>query len=398
MLFASGDGRISLFGIRFSGYQMTTPAVGHFDVDEAVLHDRDGDISDSFVVASAQSHIDGLAEWTGFTAVTEDVGTNEAHLIQQVVATVKTADSFSWRQGDAEMTLTTHWEGDHSRPGIHVDEWVVLDSKFPEARPFSAHITEHRKLVSLLTLVFGTGISFRKHQIRDELFRVRNLDGELIGAPPLVEVIARQTIRDYSEQIPARSDLKQSGIVFLQQLKGEGLSQWAEGFGKWGRVINPTVGVLKRPDAYAEDVVMSTNLSLEAAGHLLPPADDEESTYFRGRPTTATFVYRCIASVGMNFSPISHSRQGMARAVANNYNGIKHFDRGAFPDFVQTRLIGKLSTLIVRLIATNLIEPTNEVVRDYVSGWRFRQLMEEFKLNDLYVDERGNCYVPQTQQ
>jgi len=399
MTFHSDRGSVSLFRCsiaqtaRHWGGGRTASAT--ISAREAVVGVRRGSLDDPLLVRSLRSYADGLSEWTGFRASDSEPTLNEHGRVRSITATVETVEEFSWTQGDARMTLTTHWAGQSGRPGIHVDEWVTLTSDFGESRSVEDHLAKHRKVRSLLVLIFGRGLYFRKHEVKDEAFAPESpADGEpQLSLLDWQHLVARSTVREHSSPTPDSNLLRRDGLVGLSDVEASGLERWAQLPDQWKRVIDPTVGLLMRERPTVEDVVISTNLSLEAAGHLLPPAPNEEETYAsKTRPTTATWVLRCLARTGMNFSAFADSTVGLARAVANNYNGIKHFDRGELPDLVWTWLIGQVSLLTVRVVALRELETDSALLSDFAASELARDLGGDFEREQLRIGKDGQFH------
>ncbi|WP_348788455.1 hypothetical protein [Leifsonia sp. NPDC080035] len=390
LIFETLGGRVSLYGNRSTGWTSGNISQGRFRPDEAVLGDRMGDLQEPLTVTEVKSTLDGLSEWTGFKAIKQETHVDEQSRVKRITAEVESVDEFTWQQGDAKMTITTHWHGDGKRNGLHIDEWVVLTTEFPTSRPFINHLMEQRKVRSLLTLMLGAGIAWRKHEVRDERFAVVMPDGSLL--PLFYEVISRRTVRDYALPVPDHTALRRDGVAYLPQLQPAALTRWAALYEEWSRVIDPTVGVLSRSGAFAEDIVISTNLSLEAGGHLLPASKDEEALY-GSKKSTSRHIFRCLESLGLDWSEAADSLWGLAEAIADNYNTIKHYDRGEMPPTQETYVIGRLSLVVVRLLALNLLDETGQLVKAYGESWQFQRLLRYFADSNLHIDWKGD-FVP----
>lgn len=354
-------------------------------VQEAVMGVREIDHARAFAIGELRSQIDGLQEWTRFRASSTETSVDDAG-VRRLVITVAAVDEFTWQQGDALMRISNDWRHTDGPDGMEFEESVVLTSTFTNSRPFQDHYAEQRKVVALLTLMLGVGIRFRRHEVKDSRFPT-----EVMGTPHFEfhELLSSRTIQDYTIPKPDPAQMRIRGIAYLQQLKPEDLVRWAENYEAWRRVIDPTVGVLSRSGLFVEDVVISTNLSLESAGHILPHADGEEDTFSSAaRPTSATFVYRAVQSLDLDWAAIADTPIGLARAVATNYNTIKHHDRGAMPPAQETHLIGELSLIIVRLLALNVLDPTGQRTKDatHARGG----VIARFQQSKLRIDDSGN--------
>lgn len=69
---------------------------------------------------------------------------------------------------------------------------------------------------------------------------------------------------------------------------------------------------------------------------------------------TATYAYRCLHELGLDWPARIATITELARAIANNYNNLKHADRGDFPDQTATYLMCEVNRLLVRTLALRL--------------------------------------------
>jgi hypothetical protein len=391
LLVESKDLRMSLFGLRYHGHSHslgTGTALGLIDVEEAVMEPRDGNLQDPLLIEKVKSEIDGLIEWSRLSSVSYTYSSTGQgmDLRNTITYTVKSADGLSWTQGDATLTISTSWQGNNEQ-GIRVDDRGVLTSKFREPRPFRDHLAEQRKFVAFLSVIFGAPISFRNHQIQDSRFTSQSIDGTVHGYP-YVELISRQTVREYATEKPSKADLR-FPLIHMPSLSSETLTKWGENYDSWARFLLPVVGVLRVRNLVVENVAINAAMSLEAFGKgIVTSAEGEEETYRYDRPTTATYIYRGIKALGLNWDSIAASDVGLARAIAKNYNSIKHPGNQDFPDAFHTSTLAQISMGVVRLNALKLVASEEEYSNADVSE-AFRQPMELFKLNDRFIDAEG---------
>jgi hypothetical protein len=393
LLFVAKDCNISLFGCNYSGHSMNFGhgfSMGIIAPDEIVLKDRDGDLSDDLTFEQCKSEVDGLYEWTPMRAVKHESTLDENRRIKKVTVTAESDEGLSWDQGDAKMALIVDWATSNTEAGkFQIFERVNLVSRFLDPRQFGDHLAEQRKILSLLTLLFGRGVRFRRHRVQDSRFTEKTLNGTVVGRESFYDLISRRTVRDFSQPKPTEKELGRP-IADMAQVGVEGLIRWNEHYESWRRVIEPTVSALSLPGAVLENTVVNASMSLEAAGNLLGYFSGEEVTRNSSRPTMATFAFRALASLNLDWCDISASAVGLARAIANNYNTIKHYDRGQFPDAAQTYVISRVATMIVRLLAVNLIDPSGQLIREYADISLFTELKTTFKQLELYIEDTGD--------
>lgn len=367
LVFSSGSHRLSLFNLRWGGHSESGNVnLGVLYAEEAVVGTRTGAATDDLVLEELQTQMDALYEWTAFRAAKYETITDDDDFVRRIEASVETVDELSWRQGDATMLLTTRWRTENERPGLHVDEWTVLRSVFDEPRVVEDHLREHVKVRLLLSILYGAEVSFRRHDVIDERFHPRTMGGEIYSRSGQ-QLFTTRTFRE-SVRPPMTETVLRKGIAHLPQVGKEGLELWGEKFDQWKRFIHPAAGILSRERAFLEDRVVSLSMSLEAAGQLLGKPDGEEATYKRGRSpeTMATYVFRCVASLSVDWARAADSQVGIARAVSNNYRNIKHFDTGDdFPDGDETFLVSQVAAVVVRLLVGNLIVPDGSLAQNW---------------------------------
>lgn len=388
--FMTDCGRFTLYGCRTSGSSLNFGGQGVSSVQvtprELVFKDRDGDFEDALEVMELRSHIDGLTEWTNMGATTYSLVQDDNNRVQKINVEVESKEPLIWTHGDVTFELSTDWRTDQEEPGFRIREWVCLTTRFQTSRPCSEHIEEQRKMVALLTLMFGAPVVFRRHEIRDARFNAKVLSGKVVGVP-FYEMVSEDTVADYWRPRPAES-LKHP-LALLADVGVEGLNSWMATFDEWQRVIHPGAGTLRRPESYVEDHIVNGSVSLEAAGHLIGEVDGERASWYRGRPTTATFVFRALATVNLDWSDVADSPMALAKAIAGNYNDVKHAKRGPMPPSEHTYIAGKVALLVVRLLALRLMNPTMTLIEAFGEDWQFRQFKQQITGMNVFIHGDG---------
>jgi len=396
MLLYAPEGAISLFDVAWGGHSENwggvRTSVGTLRPSEAVLGRREGPLEDPLLMAQMHSRIDGLNEWTRLSSVSHESETDENNHIQAVTYKLRSPESVEWQQGEARLTLRGGWTiaDDYNavRHQTRIEDTVTVVSEFDEPRSFWDHFVEQRKVATLLVFLYGRPISFREHRLRDDRFAARMNNGRIYDHPRY-EIISRHTIRDRTVPVPTRKELGRP-IAHLGQITGEGLHAWSNAYEPWSRFILPSMSVVGRTSPYIEDLVVSTSMGLEAAGGILGEQGGEGPTLNRrGNPTTSTYVYRVLHHLALNWGEVG-SEIGLARAVANNYNDVKHADRGDFPDNDATFLVSRVNRLVVRLLALTLTGRGDELLEPYRTGGEMWSIKEDFRLNHLGVNEDGS--------
>lgn len=389
LVFVTAGHKFTLSGIRWAGYRENgNVSLGTLSAHHLVGGDQSAHAQDGLAVTGLQSHMDALQHWTAFTAATYESITDEHGFVERLEATVETTEDVTWTQGDAEMRLTSTWQTNNSLPGFHVNEWAVLQSTFASPRPVDDHMHEHEKIRRLLVVLYGADIPFRRHEIQDERYYPRTGDGHVYSRSGR-SLYASRTFRERSRP-PVEKGTFQKCVGRLASIGSEGLARWGSEFETWKRVIHPAAAIFGRERAMLEDRVISLSMCLEAAGQILGQKDGEEATYKAGkRPETmATYVYRCLSSLDVSWSDVADSNVGIARAVANNYRQIKHYDASDdFPDGEETFLVSQVAAATVRLLIANIVVPSGELAQNWQSV--VGDALQWFESYELRIDASG---------
>lgn len=118
----------------------------------------------------------------------------------------------------------------------------------------------------------------------------------------------------------------------------------------------------------------------------------------QGRPTTATFVFRCLTTVNLDWSEIAATPLALAKAIAWNFNDVKHAKRGPMPPLEHTYVAGKVALLVVRRLALKLMDPTMTLVKAYGDDWKFTEFKRQIAEMNIYINEEGEFGRRPTEQ
>ncbi len=363
--------------------------MGYISPSVIVLRDRDGMHEAPLTVQELRSDLDGMAEWAQLSSVKQTTQKDELGRIERLHLELAASEGLGWSQGGAEMKIITNWSVGPSGRIRTVKDDVSLISKFPTPQPVDVHLKEHRKVASFLSLVFGCSINFRDHSVRDPLFTEKTMGGRIVNAP-FCQLFSQRTIKEYGLDRPQTSRL-QRPIVSCEQIGDEGLKLWSSRYEEWQRFILPAVSAVNRGAVILENVVVNAAMSMEAAGSLIGVVPGEEKTYGgNGKPNTTTFMYRCLIHSGWKWDAVCEDVPGLAKAMATNYNTIKHFDRGGFPDPKETSIVSSVALLVIRSLAVSLttVDRTiDNLIGD--SHHDFEMLTEEVDSYGIRVTSAG---------
>lgn len=395
VLLTSG-GAIGLFENRWRSYAEpygnNVASVGRFCPDYTVLGFMPERQLDDLKVNEVNSWIDGLNHWSPVSALCEKPIVDERGLAQSLEIKTESTSIMCWRGENVMMELRTTWEGKSRHDGyshrLSVDGNVSLVSKtLSGLAEIHKHVAEHRKFQHFMIFNFGCQLSFRRHCFRHDRFAMRSLDGSRAAHSSLVEFLSSETIRERRFDIPATRKLMHP-IAELEEIGVEGLEAWSLNYDEWERFILPSVNVLGRKDGLIEDSIISTCMSMEAAGVKIGPVEGEGPMGVKSGQRNvpiAACIYRCLKLIDVKWPDRICGYEGLARSIADVYNSIKHADRGAFPDGLKVRVVWKVNEIIVRMLAVHIAGAGDRVFP------RYRNSMELFSVDQLLSSY--NCRI-----
>jgi len=270
---------------------------------------------------------------------------------------------------------------------------VSIASEFESgAKGIHDHLSEHQKFKDLMTFIFGCQLSFRRHCLHDEHFDMRFINGDSTGHIPFVEFVSLDTVEERQREVPEMRNLGKP-IAELAEIGVDGLQAWARKYDEWERFILPSVNVLGRRCGSIEDSVISTCMSIEAAASKMGAVRGEECVGgARGRRNLpiAACVYRCLKTVDIQWPDRISSLEGLAKAIANVYNSIKHADRGRFPDVVKVRVICRVNEMIVRMLAVYVAGAGDVVFPRYRQSMELLSIAQVLSAYDCHIRDDGS--------
>jgi hypothetical protein len=394
---------VMMFGVKWISHSVRLGvSMGRLAPSEVLFADRDAFFLNPLKVTEAVSHVDGLPEWLNTEMIDFDTQRKEDGTPDGLLVRIYEKKEQSWQQGTATLSVESDWHTEfpdgNYHSGLNISSWQVLVSRFPEPRPMADHLAEQKIVIHLVTLLSGEPIRFRRHRVSDKsIVRSKPMGNE--QDYPRVDLITSQTVGDYAKPYP---DERQLGdfVAYFRALGTDGMAKWSQEYDKWSRCILPSVGVLSRREAADEDVVMSTSLTMEAAGSLIGVRDGEAVTYNprNQRPTTATNVYRCLHVLGLNYDEIAPDLSSVAYLIANTYNDIKHFDRQKYPTPQEAHVVASICRFVVRLLALHIIDDTGELLTEYREHGALRRIDNLRDTYGLRISNRGRFVTNASEQ
>lgn len=379
LTFHDQDGAVAFTGLRWLGHSGSNFVLGKIGPDVAIFG-RPRSMSSDYKVRRFLSRIDGLWQFTAFTSIDEDTDYIEGRY--RMVVTVDAKDEVKWRHGGFTYTLRAlaPWTSTSSMK-FNAESDAEIETSAYRGASIDDHLTAQWPLRALLLLVHGRKLFWRDHHLIDDHFPTWMTAGPP-REPGGTSVQLRRTIRD-AEQ-PKPDEVHTAYAMFhLRDIGPSGLKRWCALYDDpaFRRAIEPVVEVINGASRFLEPQVMMTALGLDAMGYYRDP-DRRRNTRL------AAQIERCMVAVGVDYSKIGPIG-GIASAIANVNNEIKHPDRLVRPDSLQLSLIADLSMFIARTQLFDLLRLPEKTKRAFLNSLDFNNLVSFFELNDLRIDDAG---------
>jgi hypothetical protein len=385
LLFEDERGAVSLYGAstHFSSIG-TGISVGKFTAENIIFARTVNALEDELKVQAFRSKIDGLTEWLGGRAISVESQSDTEGRLTRVNVSAQSPDDIEWMQGEARMTLAVHWNWSGQRE-LKIEEYALLHSEFVgyKGTP-EEHLTQHRVVRALLTILFGQAVYYREHWVKDEQFPLRMLNGRVADVP-WQRAYHQRTLEEHHKPAPPKPRTSQV-IARFDQIGTAGLESWANIYTHWRRPIDVLVALLERQGGFIEERVLSASMAIESAGHLIGPIDGEPAYLGRNVPF-ANQVFRCLRTIDFDVTAIAASHADLAAAAASVYRRIKHPEH-EMPDSLHSWLMSQVLTLVARLIIVKQVTAAEDLVEPFLNS-ASSALAEVFENNGQFVGTRG---------
>jgi len=370
LLFVDDRGWITLAGTRVDGASIGTHPLGRIRAS-AMIFNRPRTIQSEYLIQEFRSTIDCLDEFVRFEPVLIEMLGGDS----PVKVTIDPAESVGWSGGGYEYVVHANvaWTGEHGRSFEILDNQPFLQTAREGGATLFSHYRAQVPIRALLTLVFGTAISWRSHKLRDNEFPMWMLDGSERG-PHSVEVQLEATVSEHrSPAVSSRATL--FPLFRLRDIGAQGMSRWTALYENDDvrRAIEPVVEVFNGATQFLEPQLMMLAISLDRFGYYR--FGDGERRAMREH------IEICLDEAALNWPEIG-STSGIARAISNLNNDLKHPDRPSYPAVDEMGATVGLARVIARAQLFDLVGADDEL--------RLRFLKSNDVLNAVHAfTERG---------
>lgn len=380
VLFADSSGWVTLSGARVSGALMGSFPLGRVRA-QVLIFNRPRTIQDEYVVAEFMSTIDGLEAFAGFEPVKFDRHRKEDGG-NRVEVVVDASDSVTWIAGGYtyEIHANVSWTGQDGR------SFDIRDSRpyLQTAREGGATIAEHYQaqlpIRALLMLAHGSPLSWRSHKLRDDEFPMWMLDGSDRG-PYATDVVMEATVRQHKAEEPDSGAFVFSAFR-LSDLGAVGLTKWIDLYSRhaFRRAVEPAVEVINGASKFLEPQLMMLAISLDRFGSFRFNDGRRRAMY--------EHIEKCLEEAELEWTAIG-SRIGIAKAIANINNDLKHPDRADYPETDELAAVTHLCEIIARAQLFDLLDLNDELRGEFLGSNDARWASEAFTKLGMTITDEG---------
>lgn len=380
LLFRDNIGPVTLSGLRWRGHSGSSFVLGRISADVTIF-EAPRKLKAEYKFKKLASKFDGLDDFARFRSIDSDMQfTDTGH---RVVVTVEAKDSATWRQNGFTYAIRANapWSSLGGSEFAVRSEALIETSRFKRATA-NEHITAQWPIRALLILANGSKLFWRSHHIVDDDFPTWMMAGSPRAASSR-GVLLRRTVRDHDQPLPQRADVALP-MFHLSDLGTRGLRRWIDLYQDetFRRAIEPTVEVINGASRFLEPQILMMVLGLDAMGHYRDPLRSSKVPLHRQ-------IERCIAATRVDWSAIGPEK-GIAKAIANVNNDLKHPDRIHRPDSLEMDLIAGLALVIMRLQLFDLLGLSENLRKSFLTGNAMHQAVKPFKLNSVTIDVDGH--------
>jgi hypothetical protein len=325
-----------------------------------VIQERPREVRDEYLVRQLASTIDGLEEFSRFEPITHDVEyLPEGHSRTTIV--VESVESVEWVANGYAYAIKSNvaWSARDGRYFHTVDSEPYLLTTSEEGASPVDHLAAQWPIRALLVLIHGQPLAWRSHRLRDEEFPVWMLDGST-STPTFVDVQFQGTIAEHIAEKPSSPHFSYPPL-WLGSVTAEALANWVTLYGDevLAQAVQPAVEVINGASRFLEPQLMMLAISLDRFGYFLHGDRRQRRIHAN--------IEKCMEAAGIAW-PTLGSRRGVARAIANANNDLKHPDREASPPSRQLAGLVELCKIIVRAQVFELLSVDPNIREKFVTG------------------------------
>lgn len=380
LLFEDNKGYVTLTGTMSGGYSGLDRIVGRVKA-QAAIFERPRNYKDEYPVREFISNIDGLRDFARFSPVQHEQEPGENGRYRTTVV-LNTNESVEWETAGFKYTIQSNvaWHGTPGRSFVIDDSSPYISTVSESGAVIADHFSAHWAVRALLSLVFGHNLAWRSHRLRDDEFPLWMMDGSDRGAHS-VEVQMYGTVAQHRDPVPKENAFAFS-LFRLGDIGAEGMRKWIELYADevFKQAVQPAAEVVNGASRFLEPQLMMLAISLDRFGYYR--FNDK-----RRRPMHDHIV-KCLEAANLDWPEIG-SRIGIAKAISNVNNDLKHPDRESYPDTDILAGVKELAEVIARAQLFDLLGVDDKPRQQFTTGNDVRNAIGIFEHAKLTVTDEG---------
>lgn len=380
LLFADNRGWVTLSGARVTGTSMGNFPHGRVRA-RVLIFNRPRTIQAEYAVTEFMSTLDGLEAFARFEPVKFDIQPKDGggHRVEIVV---DASENVTWTAGGFEYEIHANvaWTGQDGRSFDILDNRPTLQTSREDGASIYEHYQAQLPIRALLILIHGSPLSWRSHRLCDDEFPTWMMDGSARG-PSSVPVLLEATVQQHRAEERQPIDFVFSAFR-LRDLGSAGLTKWIDLYADddFRRAIEPAVEVINGATKFLEPQLMMLAISLDRFG------------YYRfgdgTRRAMHDHIEKCLEAADLDWPQIG-SRIGIAKAIANVNNDLKHPDRADYPETDELAAITRISEVIARAQLFDLLGVDPSLRTEFSRSNDARHAVESFTQLGITVTDEG---------
>lgn len=379
LLFFDSRGIVTLVDNRLGDASLGSYPLGRLR-PQVLIFQRPRTFKEEYRVRDFKSTIDGLEAFAGFRPISFETVPNVDGY--RTTIAIEPSERIEWEACGFHYVIRANaaWTGREGRSFELIDSRPYVQTTNEAGATPHDHLAAQWSIRALLTLVFGVKLLWRSHQLRDDEFPMWMLSGDAHD-PHFVDVQLAGTVKQHRGPEPETASLH-FPLVRLADLGGEGMRKWVELYADedFERAVQPAVEVINGATSFLEPQLMMLAISLDRFGHFR----------HRDRRRRAMWenIEKCLIDAQLDWPEIG-SRRGIAMAISNINNDLKHPDREQYPETTELAGAVLLSKIIVRAQLFDLLGLPDALRQSFLGSNDARNAVDVFVRHGLRVDDDG---------
>lgn len=374
MSFLHSGGSVELFGIRFTGSSNSFYAAKTDRISCDVAFAIEGTVpqlgSEIPTFVSLRQTFFAPEAITPIPLHKLELGeTDDSSSTVRTIAIPGIKDVWKWSSDAIDHVISLVPSVSHEPGRTEIKTRLEFQSFAQNPRDFQTLHTEQQKFVELMQIICNKQIP-----VITPAALLPNLEA------PIYQRLRSGRVRTSLIRESAEREVKP--CISTADLQQDALVQWYEKYPTYFRAISALSSLLPRIEIDAEERMINSFIALETIGHI------SLGHPFGGkREDTDKYVEECLRILGIQSVEFASSIKGFSKALAHNYNGIKHPRASTFPDVTSTFVFGLLAQGIARAA---LIKQSLGMEVDWMSMSEVLLAHAIVRQEKITIDDKGN--------